>query len=157
MLAHLLFAAALSAPAQDQGLVAYIVKQGSSRSVVSYTMLQDVYEEPGDFVWARYDGVDYVIHDAATIEQFAKLQSSVPVISGKKRELKHEIRAAERERLRTRSIAAQTALDDKVHALERQFDQLQEEHRNARNAVVSKLALLVDSAIREGLAVKVHR
>lgn len=173
MLAHLLLAATLStaAPTQDQGLVAYIIKQGSSRSVVSYTMMSDVYEEPGDFVWARYDGVDYVVHDAATIDQFVKLQKSVPVISPKKHELKQEIRAAERERekLHTRSVTAPTAderraaedslkpLDDKVQALERQLDKLEEDHRNARNAVVSKLAILVDSAVRQGLAVKVQR
>jgi len=175
MLAHLLLAAAATlsaaAPANDQGLMAYIIKQGSSRSVVSYTMLENAYEEPGDFVWARYDGVDYVIHDPATIEQFVKIQRTVPPFSEKKQETKRALRVAQRERdrLQTRSVSAPTAderraasdalksADDAVHALERQLDRIEEEHRNARNAVVSKLALLVDNAIREGLAVKVQR
>jgi len=175
MLAHLLLAAAATlsaaAPSNDQGLMAYIVKQGSSRTVVSYTMMQNVYEEPGDFVWARYDGVDYVIHDAATIDEFVKLQRSVPSFSEKKQETKRALRTAERERekLHTRSVAAPTAeerraasdalksADDAVHALERQLDKIEEEHSNARNAVVRKLALLVDEAIREGLAVRVNR
>jgi hypothetical protein len=172
MLAHLLLAAAATlsaaAPSNDQGLMAYIVKQGSSRTVVSFYMMENVYEEPGDFVWARYDGVDYVVHDAATIEQFVKLQRSVPSFSEKKQETKRALRVAqhEREKFQTRSVSAPTegerraasdalkAADDKVHALERQLDKIEEEHSNARNAIVRKLALLVDSAIREGLAVR---
>jgi hypothetical protein len=172
MFAPLLLAAALTAatPSHDDGLSAYILKHGTSRSVVSYYMLQKVYDEPGDFLWAHYDGVDYVIHDAATIEQFAKVEASVPRFSEQKRDVKAKLRAAQRERekLHTRSITALTenerraaadslkSVDGTVHALERQLDQIEEEHQNARNAAAAKLGLMIDSAVRTGVAVRVR-
>jgi len=112
-----------------------------------------------------------VIHDPATIDEFVKIQRTVPPFSEKKQETKRALRVAQRERdrLQTRSVSAPTAderraasdslkaADYAVHALERQLDRIEAEHRNARNAVVSKLALLVDQSIREGVAVKVQR
>ena len=173
MFAPLLLAAALTAatPSHDDGLAAYVLKHGTSRSVTSYTMLHKVYDEPGDFLWAHYDGVDYVIHDAATIEQFAKVEASVPRFSEQKRDVKAKLRAAQRERekLHTRSITSPAenerreaadslkSVDGTVHALERQLDQIDEEKRNAQNDAAAKLGRLVDSAVRTGLAVKVQQ
>jgi hypothetical protein len=175
MLAHLLLAAVATLfaaePAQDHGLGAYVLKHGTSRSVTSYYLLNKIYDEPGDFLWAHYDGVDYVVHDAATIEEFARIQASVPHHSDKKHELQRQLRAAERERerLHTRSVTASTEserraaadalapIEANVHSLERQIDAVDEELRNARNDAAAKLGRLVDSAVRSGLAVKVQQ
>ena len=132
--------AALTASAADTGLTAYIVKQGGKREIYSYYVLEHVFESAGDYVWAHYDGRDYVIRDSAVIESFAKILAAVPSYESEKSEIRRKLAAAKTER--------------EKRSLRQEMQRMDDQKREKQSAAEIELARIVDRAIRSGVAVK---
>lgn len=140
LLATLTLTFAIAASASEKGLTAYIYKVGSSREIVSYYMLNPVYESKGDYVWAHYDGEDYVIRNAATIEAFGKVMATVPKYEEQRIALRKKINAAKN--------------DAEKKKLERELEKLEDEKRAKQSAAEVELAKIVDRAVQDGRAEK---
>lgn len=158
----------LLAASVDKGLTAYIIKRGASRQIVSYYMLQRIHDEPGDFLWAHYDGEEYVIREKPVLDRIDALVKTVPDFDKEKDVLDDQLAGLEQERdqleSRRRSATGEktrrqlkdsiAAVERKVSVVNEKVDALATKRRDAENNVAREIARIVDKAVRAGTVSK---
>jgi len=185
----LLLAAALALPLAA-GDMSYIFKRGdSSYTVTGHVNIRNinamVNRWPGDYLWAKIDGREYLIRDNATMSEarkaFAQLdanQAEYHAIERKMRpvEKKHDeleesiddlsdrlgddddLTAAERRRMETRlrDLEQQIKpLEAQLRELEREEERFDEKQEKLEEVAEARLGEIIRRAIRTGVAERV--